>query len=211
MVQTFWLLALMAISASTLGDEGSIVDCSSIEVDSERLICYDERARDERRQQERQAAEVIGPAPARAAQAPVQSEKPAAVADPRIVPKEAEPAVADVEPQVTDVGPPVVEVEPAVAEAEPAVAETEPSPDDFGRPKTIPRSAKFASRIESIRTSPRGHHVMTLGNGQIWAENEPGVWRIKPGQDVTIIKARFHFDMRLESGRRVAVHRIDND
>ena len=52
---------------------------------------------------------------------------------------------------------------------------------------------------------------MTLSNGQIWSENEPNVRRIAAGQNVTITKKRFHYEMRLESGRRVPVRRIDTN
>ena len=180
-MRAFWSLTLIALSAAAWGEQGRIADCSSIESDLERLICYDERAGDDRRQREREA------------EAPVEAGKPAPAVD--------EPAVDEQA---------VAGAVPVVAEDEPVRAEPARGVDDFGvqRPKAVPKQVD--SRIQSIRRAPLGHHVMTLSNGQIWAENEPGVRRIKAGQDVTIAKRRLRYVMHLESGRNVAVHRIED-
>lgn len=117
-----------------------------------------------------------------------------------------------VEPAIAVDEPSAAAVESTIAVVEPAVAQAEPRQDNFGRRTAGPaRGTRRAAHIESIRRARLGHHIMTLSNGHIWAENEPGVRRIKAGQDVTIIKVRFRYDMRLESGRRVAVHRVEDD
>ena len=86
-----------------------------------------------------------------------------------------------------------------------------PNEENFGKLELIPAPKQLATRIESIVKAPLGNYVMTLSNGQIWSENEPNVRRITAGQDVTITKRRFHYEMRLESGRRIPVRRIDTD
>jgi hypothetical protein len=65
------------------------------------------------------------------------------------------------------------------------------------------------ARIESVRRTPVGHHIMTLSNGQVWIQNEPGRRSIAHGQDVTIRKRRWHFEMELESQPNIAVRRIE--
>lgn len=91
----------------------------------------------------------------------------------------------------------------------------EPAEDDFGKPSKNKKARQsvpqFTARIESVRKAARGNYVMTLNNGQVWAENEPNKRPIEGGQDVTIIKRRFNYLMRLESGRNVAVSRIDDN
>lgn len=65
------------------------------------------------------------------------------------------------------------------------------------------------ARIESVQKTPLGHHVMTLSNGQIWMENEPGKRDIAPQQDVTIRKHRWHYEMELNSRPNVTVRRVE--
>lgn len=82
----------------------------------------------------------------------------------------------------------------------------------FGKSKPANPAADLSqieAHIESIRKSPLGHHVMTLSNGQVWMENEPGRRSIEPGQDVTIRKHRWHFEMELSNRPNVTVKRVD--
>jgi hypothetical protein len=69
--------------------------------------------------------------------------------------------------------------------------------------------AQVSARIERVNRTPLGHQIMTLSNGQVWAENEPGRRPIAPGQDVTIREHRWHFEMQLEGQPNVAVRRIE--
>jgi hypothetical protein len=72
-----------------------------------------------------------------------------------------------------------------------------------------PLKAQVSARIEHVNRTPLGHQVITLSNGQVWAENEPGRRPIAPGQDVTIREHRWHFEMQLEGQPNVAVRRIE--
>jgi hypothetical protein len=71
------------------------------------------------------------------------------------------------------------------------------------------QKAQVSARIERVNRTPLGHQIMTLSNGQVWAENEPGRRSIAPGQDVTIREHRWHFEMQLEGQPNVAVRRIE--
>jgi hypothetical protein len=75
--------------------------------------------------------------------------------------------------------------------------------------RTEPQKAQLSARIEHVNRTPLGHQVITLSNGQVWAENEPGRRSIAPGQDVTIREHRWHFEMLLEGQPNVAVRRIE--
>jgi hypothetical protein len=71
-------------------------------------------------------------------------------------------------------------------------------------------SEPVMSRIESIRQSSGGHRIMTLENGQVWMEREPGRRRIQAGQDIEIVKRRWSYSMLLlDQNRRVTVQRLE--
>ncbi len=109
----------------------------------------------------------------------------------------------------------IVQTPQAPEQVAPAKAIATPSADpiaQFGqerqnRPQTDIDS--ITSRIDSVRRTPLGHHVMTLANGQVWVENEPGRRRIAPAQDIVIRRHRWHFEMELPSQPNVAVHRTE--
>ena len=172
-------LVLLTLPAATWGDEGTIADCLNVASKLERLVCYDERAREYRREH---GVDVTTPAETPSAQAP----KTAAV-----VPIQTDRAVT--------------------TSNEPPPPKAESNEENFRKNELISEPKEFATRIESIIKAPLGNYVMTLSNGQIWSENEPNPRRIKAGQNVTITKKRFHYEMRLESGRSVRVRRIDTD
>ncbi|MAT83859.1 MAG: hypothetical protein CMQ43_12710 [Gammaproteobacteria bacterium] len=67
----------------------------------------------------------------------------------------------------------------------------------------------ISARIERVETTPLGRHVVTLSNGQIWMENEPGRRPIRPGQHVMVRKHRWHYEMELARQPNVAVHRLE--
>ena len=60
-------LILLALAAATWGDEGTIADCLNVVGKLERLVCYDERARDYRREH---GVDVTTPAETPSSQAP---------------------------------------------------------------------------------------------------------------------------------------------
>lgn len=67
----------------------------------------------------------------------------------------------------------------------------------------------ISARIDRVATTPLGHHVVTLSNGQVWMENEPGRRPIRPGQHVVVRKHRWHYEMELARQPNVAVHRLE--
>lgn len=70
-------------------------------------------------------------------------------------------------------------------------------------------AGSISARIDRVATTPLGHHVVTLSNGQIWMENEPGRRPIRPGQHVVVRKHRWHYEMELAGQPNVAVHRLE--
>ncbi len=197
------ILILLTLSATTWGDEGRIADCLDVGGKLERLVCYDERAREYRREH---GADVTTSPQTPAAQTP-------AAQTPSAPPAQASSAQTR-SPQATTATVVPIETEsdkPVATTDAPPPPKTEPNEENFGKLELIAAPKQVATRIESIIKAPLGNYVMTLSNGQIWSENEPNVRRITAGQNVTITKKRFHYEMRLESGRRVPVRRIDTN
>ncbi len=126
--------------------------------------------------------------------------------------RERDAAQVEVSPQVLrTVEAPIVQVEVPTTGSDQAMIAQAEGLSNFGRRKAAVAPGKIATRIDSVRKVSRRRHVMSLANGQVSSENEPGARPIDAGQDVTIARKRFHFEMRLASGRKVAVRRIDVD
>lgn len=97
------------------------------------------------------------------------------------------------------------------------IDDEEPAADEefgitlFGKRRGDPDVGKnVRSHIEEIRETPGGNRVMTLANGQVWMEREPGRRRIDANQDIVISKRRWSYTMLLlEQNRRITVQRID--
>ncbi len=199
-------LVLLTLAATTWGDEGMIADCLDVAGKLERLVCYDERAREYRR--EHGADVTTSP------QAPSAQTSSAPSAQTSSAPSAQTSSAQTRSPQASTAA--VVPIEtasdkPVATTGAPPVPKTEPNEENFGKLELIAAPKQVATRIESIIKAPLGNYVMTLSNGQIWSENEPNVRPITAGQNVTITKKRFHYEMRLESGRRVPVRRIDTN
>ncbi len=99
---------------------------------------------------------------------------------------------------------------PSTSAADPPTAEPG-SPGRFGMrasPDPVDSADYIEARIDDVRRTPLGEHVLTLSNGQVWMENEPGRRPIAAGQDVIIRKHRWHFEMELASQPDVAVRRV---
>ncbi len=69
----------------------------------------------------------------------------------------------------------------------------------------------ISATLEKVDYMRNGKKVFTLSNGQHWIEREPGAQRIAAGQEVTIIKKRWHFELDPERGPKVTVERLDPD
>ena len=211
------ILILLSLSRAALSNESTIADCLDVAGKMERLVCYDERAREYRREhgvsvtsspqtsseQSAPSAQTSSAPPVQTSSAPAQSSSPPATQSPST--PSAQTSSAAVVPVQSE-----SEV-PAAVTIDLPQQQVPPNEENFGKLELIPAPKQLATRIESIVKAPLGNYVMTLSNGQIWSENEPNVRRITAGQDVTITKRRFHYEMRLESGRRVPVRRIDTD
>ena len=211
------ILILLSLSRAALSNESTIADCLDVAGKMERLVCYDERAREYRREhgvsvtsspqtsseQSAPSAQTSSAPPVQTSSAPAQSSSPPATQSPST--PSAQTSSAAVVPVQSE-----SEV-PAAVTIDLPQQQVPPNEENFGKLELIPAPKQLATRIESVVKAPLGNYVMTLSNGQIWSENEPNVRRITAGQDVTITKRRFHYEMRLESGRRVPVRRIDTD
>ncbi len=219
------ILILLSLSRAALSNESTIADCLDVAGKMERLVCYDERSREYRREhgvsvtsspqtsseQSAPSAQTSSAPPVQTSSAPpVQtSSAPAQSSSP---PATQSPSTPSAQTSSAAVVPVQSESEvPAAVTIDLPQQQVPPNEENFGKLELIPAPKQLATRIESIVKAPLGNYVMTLSNGQIWSENEPNVRRITAGQDVTITKRRFHYEMRLESGRRVPVRRIDTD
>ncbi|MBD3648977.1 MAG: hypothetical protein HUJ31_16345 [Pseudomonadales bacterium] len=89
--------------------------------------------------------------------------------------------------------------------------QAQPDEDVFGRQAEKPDKdiEAISAHIQSVKQSPLGHHIMTLSNGQVWMQNEPGRRRIEAGQDITIRKHRFHYEMEFENIPDIPVRRVE--
>ena len=211
------ILIFLSLSSAALSNESTIADCLDVAGKMERLVCYDERSREYRREhgvsvtsspqtsseQSAPSAQTSSAPPVQTSSAPAQSSSPPATQSPST--PSAQTSSAAVVPVQSE-----SEV-PAAVTIDLPQQQVPPNEENFGKLELIPAPKQLATRIESIVKAPLGNYVMTLSNGQIWSENEPNVRRITAGQDVTNTKRRFHYEMRLESGRRVPVRRIDTD
>jgi hypothetical protein len=73
----------------------------------------------------------------------------------------------------------------------------------------LPAIEDISSRVAKVAVTSSERRVITLENGQVWAENEPGYRSIRVGDDVTITRKSLRYSMRLPSGLQVAVHRVE--
>lgn len=108
----------------------------------------------------------------------------------------------------------------AAAEAGPATAPDVPPPplspeDRFGLRGDLKREkqgdlTELVATAASISTKPRGERVVTLDNGQVWAEIAPGsTIRLKPGDPVRIQAGTLgSFLLIAPNGRSSKVSRI---
>jgi hypothetical protein len=149
-----------------------LLACTAEPDAAKRLACFDRAVA--------QMGESAEPAtPARAA-APVAQPAPAGSQ-----PTSAAAAVSAAPP---------VAAAPAVAAAQPS-ATTSPPPslspeEDFGlrtkRDRPSQQLDELTAKAAEIKSKPHGELVVTLDNGQVWAEIAPGKIKLKPGDPVRI-------------------------
>ena len=196
-MRTNTIILLSAISLSINMDPvaAEFTDCLDIYINIERLDCYDHLAREERQKRSEETKQKA-----------IEFMEPQAVKQ-KSMDSITQPPIDKV---VVDTRIPSNDDSIDLINSIPPKEKKKHWINLFGKrekPKKIEEQIKTS--IKSIKKTPLGKHIMTLSNGQVWIENEPGRRVIKAGQVVTIKKKRFHFEMKLTSGGKIAVNRID--
>jgi len=179
------LLPVMGPDAAADALRDGLLECANKADDSARLRCFDATVADLRK------ADAPTPTAAAGAAAAVAPAGRAAEAGPATAP-DAPPATAP------DVPPPSL------------------SPEDrFGLRGDLKREktgdlTELAATVASISTKPRGERVVTLDNGQVWAEIAPGsTIRLNAGDPVRIQAGTLRsFILIAPNGRSSKVSRI---
>jgi hypothetical protein len=183
------LLFSLSFCAFAVADE--FQSCSEIKSALERLDCYDRLARES----------YPGPEPL------VES---APMTPTTLRPESAQ--TGSLEPEQEQV--------PELVKSQPdATSKAEPGEDSsrwnlFGLKPKIDKSTeitRISATLEKVDYMSNGKKVFTLSNGQHWIEREPGARKVAAGQQVTIIKKRWHFELDPERGPKVTVERLDPD
>ncbi len=199
----FWVACAMPLGAA----ECSIEDCLDIESHLQRLECYDVAARQIRRQQ------PVAEQPVPEERSPVESDRPAGTSETSAPRPPSQPDEVVMEEKVVRQESPVAKENTVAEKTVRKEKKNRFSWIPFVGKKTQDKKEKQRLQIESkivaVRKSPGGQHIMTLANGQVWAENEAGAADIEANQSVTIVQQRFNFVMHLTSGRFVVVHEVD--
>jgi hypothetical protein len=154
------------------------------------------------------------------------TEKPAAAASsaPAPTPKTAEPAAATAAPPAP--APPQAAATAGAAGAAAAAATPAPksSVDEFGvsgsevarhrdaeaqkQPGAPQKLDKINAAVTAVSKRPRGELVVTLDNGQVWAQKDVQYVPIKVGDNVTILAGALNSYKLVAAGRATAVTRI---
>lgn len=177
-----------------------IKQCAALSGASARLACYDALARS-------QAADEAAPRAANAAPATVGPSVAASGAAGSGAPGSGAPAAAA-----------AASPAPATSAAAAPSAPPAPNPADFGihngplEVKRGPvRQQQMIAVVSGVSNRPRGELIVSLDNGQVWLQNEPTFYPLKPGDHVEIdVGALGSYVMWCPSSRRATkVTRID--
>lgn len=216
-----WSAALMCaappvVAADAVSD--AVLSCTAETSDARRLACFDALAG---RMRGAPPAAVAGPTAAKTAAAAPTAALPASapVAQAAPAPTAAPPASA-----------PVAQAAPTAAVATVAAATGAAAPAPAARPPevaTLSAEEKFglrgqlkeektgeltelSAKATAISAKPRGELVITLDNGQVWAEIAPGSSiRVKPGDPVKIEAGTLgSFILIAPNGRSSKVSRV---
>jgi hypothetical protein len=186
----FWTVLAAAIASllgapSGLAQRGNEVtvevsDCIEIEAPAARLACF------ERRVEEAQGGRDPTSAPPSRAEAAPPRPTPAA---------------------------PAARVPPAAQPAPAARAATPANDDSLGRPRTSRREERSAreqaeregeeqreeltARVVSVRETIPNNFTITLDNGQVWRQNRPEFYPLRPGHEVRIYPGKLGDSYRL--------------
>jgi hypothetical protein len=72
-----------------------------------------------------------------------------------------------------------------------------------------PDLERLTSKVTAMSRSPNGEMTVTIENGQVWAEREPGALRVRVGETVTIRTAALgSFLLTGTNGRAARVYRL---
>lgn len=167
-------LSCTATSAAETAVEDDILSCAAMADDGSRLECFD------------RVAELL---------------KPAAVEEPASQP--AEPAIArqpDVEAAPEAAPAAAAASAPAAATASAPAAAADPVAEFGMNPELRAKQAdgtaaeelkEITALVVAIAKRPRGEHVVTLDNGQVWSEKSADpFFRIKVGDSIRIKRSR---------------------
>jgi hypothetical protein len=185
------VLYLFSLCFCAFAAADDIQSCYEIKSAVERLDCYDQLARE---------SNVI----------PVATVESAPIT----------PATLNTEPAQASGLQPEQEQTPALVNSQPDATshskQQEYSSDSnlFGLKPKVDESTEIthiSATLESVDYMSNGKKVFTLSNGQHWIEREPGARKIAAGQEVIIIKKRWHFELDPERGPKITVERLDPD
>jgi hypothetical protein len=200
------LLATSSLAAAAGQDLAErVAACAREHDDTARLACFD-------RLTEKPAAAASTSAPAPQA--------------PAAAPKTADPPVASAAAASTAVAPAAATTAAAAGTAAGAAAasSTKSAVDDFGvtgsdvarqrdadaqkQPGAPEKIDRINASVTALSTRGHGEIVVTLDNGQVWAQKEATYIPIKVGDKVTILAGALHSYRLVASGRVTPVTRI---
>ncbi len=182
-----------------------IKQCAALSGASTRLACYDALARSQAADEAAPRAATV--APANAGPSTAASGAAASGATGSGSPGSGAPAAAA-----------AASPAPATSAAAAPSAPPAPNPADFGihngplEVKRGPvRQQQMIAVVSGVSNRPRGELIVSLDNGQVWLQNEPTFYPLKPGDHVEIdVGALGSYVMWCPSSRRATkVTRID--
>jgi hypothetical protein len=205
----YLVTALLLLCSVSLEASEDLDKCAAIAGAAERLACYDRIARHGHAADDEDAGQAATPAPSPPAAIPPEPK-------PEHRPKHIAPEVAPATEAQPERQKPAVaahsDEETTIAIPErPAGTGEPPGNTQFGkRGSHVTRGDSISSFIKSARINNARLYVISLANGQVWMQREPGRRHIRSNQPAVITRKRFSYSMYLEDQHfDVTVQRID--